>query len=210
MIVDIACAVVLLTLGIIGLFRGFMKQLLSLVGWLVALIGAFFLFKPVYELLSGFSFYNNMIENIGSGMNIDLAILRPIAEAAGKTQGVLVSEYVCKIVLFLLLTVILALLFKLVKAILIRIVELPGINVIDKLLGAALGLFWAALIIYVVFFVLYLLKDSVGAINDLLTQFVTEDSLTNKLLIANLDNIKEYFMQFFNMIIGAVSSSAAL
>ena len=205
-VIDIICGAVLIALGLIGLLRGFMRQVLALLGGLVAVIGAFFLFKYVYGFISGLGFYNDMVSSIGSGIQIDLAFLRGIAEAAGKTQGQLIMEYVFEIIIYLLLVLVLGLIFKLIKKLLTAIADLPGINLIDRILGLALGLVWGALILYGLFFVLYLLKDSVGAINDFITNTVTEDSWTYKLLIVNMENIKQYFIQLFDLIKGAVTT----
>ncbi|MBR1867808.1 MAG: CvpA family protein [Clostridia bacterium] len=210
-IVDIICAAVLLIFGFIGLFKGFMRQILSLVSGIAALVIAFFVFRSVYNLLYGIGFIQDMINGIGGNINVDWPFLQGIAESAGKTQGVLVAEYGFKIILFILITIVIGLLIKLVKKLLTLIADIPGINVIDRVLGLALGLFWAALILFVVFFVLYLLKDSVGAIDDFLNNFVPESSLTNQWLIQNLENIKGYFIQLFDFVKGAfVETTTAL
>ena len=207
-IVDIVCAAVLLILGLIGLFKGFIRQIMAMVSGIVALILALFTLKYVYEFLYGLDFVKETITAVGGNINVDWAILKGIADSLGKTVGVMLAELGFALILFILLAIVFGLLIKLLKKLLTMIADLPGINIIDRILGFALGLFWAALILFVVFFVLYLVKDSVSAINEFLTNNVPESSYTNKWLIQNLNTIKDYIVQVFEAIKGAFMGTA--
>ncbi len=51
-IIDIAIIAIILLFLLIGFFKGFMKQILSTANWLLALVGAFLLVKPISGLLT--------------------------------------------------------------------------------------------------------------------------------------------------------------
>lgn len=49
--IDIAIILIIALFTVIGLFKGFMKQVLSVANWLVSLVGSFLLLKPVAAVL---------------------------------------------------------------------------------------------------------------------------------------------------------------
>ncbi len=204
-IVDLICAAVLLIFGLIGLFRGFMRQVLSLVSGIAALVIAFFIVRPVYQFLLGIGFIKDMIANIGGSINVNWPILQGFAESAGKTQGLFLTEIGFAVILFILITIVVGLLIKLVKKLLIMIADIPGINIIDKVLGVALGFVWAALIIVAVFIVLSLLRDSVGAIDTFMTDFIPETSLTHNYIMKFAAYIMDYISKFLQNLAQSVS-----
>ena len=205
-VTDIVFIAILVAFGLVGVFRGFAKQVLGLVSGLVGIIVSFFLLSPIFNWLMGISFFSALVNDIGAGIKVDIAILARIAESAGKTQGVLISEYIFKIALFIILAILFGLLLRLIKKGVLSIVSLPVVSTIDKILGLALGLCWGALAIGVVFLVLYWFKD-IAALGNLITTLAPAGSLTDKYLVANLPTIKQYFVDLLNFIVGKVSAS---
>ncbi|MBO4323020.1 MAG: CvpA family protein [Clostridia bacterium] len=205
-VTDIVFIAILVAFGLVGVFRGFAKQVLGLVSGLVGIIVSFFLLSPIFNWLMGISFFSALVNDIGAGIKVDIAILARIAESAGKTQGVLISEYIFKIALFVILAILFGLLLRLIKKGVLSIVSLPVVSTIDKILGLALGLCWGALAIGVVFLVLYWFKD-IAALGSLITTLAPAGSLTDKYLVANLPTIKQYFVDLLNFIVGKVSAS---
>lgn len=206
-VTDIVFIAILAAFALVGLIRGFAKQILGLVGGIVGIVVAFFVLSPVFNFLMGIEFISATVNNIGAGMTIDLPLLRAIAESAGKTQGLLITEYAFKLILFIVIAILCGLILKLVKNLILAIVSLPVINVLDKLLGLALGAVWGALAIIVVFLVLFWLKD-VGPVGGFISTLAPEGSLAEQYLVANLETIRQYLLGILNFVIGKVSAAA--
>ena len=205
-IVDIVCAAVLIAMGIFGIVKGFARQILSLLSSIVALVGAFFLLKYVFDFLWRFDFFRAWVEGLGAKITVNVPFLAPIAEERGVEQGLLISEYIFKAVIFIAIAIVIGIIFKILKKIIKIIVSLPGLNIIDRILGLALGLFWGLAALFVVFFVMSLLSGSIAQVSDFMASAIPEECLTRKYLIANLDLIKEYVIYAFNYVIGLASS----
>ncbi len=205
-VTDIIFIAILAAFCLVGVFRGFAKQILGLVSGLVGLVAAFFLLSPVFNFLSGLEFFSALVDKFGASLSIDFAFLAPIAESAGKTQGLLVAEYIVKLVLFIVLAIVLGLVLKLIKKIILAIVALPVINVFDKILGLALGAFWGLLLIFAVFLILGWLKDVSFAAN-LIETLAPSGSLAEKFILANVETVNEYLGTVWNFIIGKVSAA---
>lgn len=206
-IIDIVVAVLLLVFGIFGLVKGFARQVLSILSFIFAIVVGFFLLKPVYNLLyDKVGFFASWVNSLGESLKgVNLSFLAELAEKAGKTQGALLSEYIFKAAVFILLAVIAGILFKIVKKILECIVSLPVINVIDRILGVALGFFWVLLIVVILLLIATALRDKVPFLDTFMTSQVEKDGcLVNKFIVANLDKIKTYFTEIFNFLKGFV------
>ena len=118
------------------------------------------------------------------------------------------SEYIFKAALFILISIIAGILFKIVKRILECIVSLPVVNVIDKILGVALGFFWVLLIVTIVMLIITALRDKASFLDTFLTTQVEKDGcLVNKYIVANLDKIKTYFKEIFDFLKGIVPAA---
>ena len=207
-LVDIIVAVIFLGLGVVGFFRGFARQVLGVLGKLIAIIGAFMLIKPIFGLLMNLDFFAGLVESLGEAMSgINIGFLEPIAEAAGRTQGYIVSEFIFKIVVFIIIAIIVGLLYKLVKAIIIRFVGLPGIRWVDRALGAILGLVWAFILVVGLLFVLHYVGNRVEAVGNFMVEFIPEGCLTDKWIMANLDILKQYVLDFINFVKGIATNS---
>ena len=203
-VTDIIFIAIIAAFALVGLIRGFAKQILGLISGLVGLVVSFFVLVPIFNFLMGIEFISATVESIGAGINVNIAFLQPIADAAGKTQGALVAEYAFKLILFIVIALVCGLLLKAIKKIILAIVSLPVINAVDKLLGLALGAVWGVLLVGIVFLVLYWLKD-ISAVGGLIPTLAPEGSLADKYLVANMETIKQYFTELINFVIGKVS-----
>ncbi len=202
-VIDGILILILLALSILGLALGFARQVLKLVSGVVGVIISLFLLAPTFNLLLKLDFFNNLISALGEKININISFLAPIAESAGKTQGLLVSEYIFKIIVYIALCLFFGVLLKLLKKLILMFVALPGIKTVDRILGFILGFTWGALIIYTVFLVLFWFKDT-SAIGNFLTNTVPDGCLTQKLIISNLENFKDLIVYLFKSLIGAI------
>ena len=148
MILDIACGVIILVFALIGIFRGFARQIFSLFGLIASLAGAILLLKPIYDILDGLFLgkFVDMLANLFGKMSF----LDSYAATLGKTTGVLLSEYVVMFLLFVVLTIVLSLLLKLLKKIIIPICDLPFFKFFDKIFGLGLGILLGLLLIFVI------------------------------------------------------------
>ena len=99
MILDIICAAAIVLFGLIGYFRGFARQVFGLLSGIVALVGAYILLKPAYELVYDL-FLGSIIESVGASLS-SLKFLDKIAIPVGKTTGTLLAEYVSMVVLYI-------------------------------------------------------------------------------------------------------------
>ncbi len=209
-IIDIVVAVLLLVFGIYGVVKGFARQILWILSFFFAIIAGFFLLKPIYDLLyEKVSFFSSWVDSLGDALgNVNLSFLESTAAAANKTQGALLSEYIFKAALFILISIIAGILFKIVKHILESIVSLPVVNVIDRILGVALGFFWVLLIVTIVMLIVTALRDKASFLDTFLTTQVEKDGcLVNKYIVANLDKIKTYFKEIFDFLKGIVPAA---
>ena len=205
-VTDIIFIAILGLFCLIGLIRGFAKQILGLVSGIVGLIASFFLLSPTFNFLSGYEVFSALIDKLGASINIDFAFLAAIAESAGKTQGTLVAEYIVKLVLLIVLAIVLGLVIKLIKKIILAIVSLPVINVLDKILGLALGAFWGLLLIFGVFLILFWLKDN-AAVASLIDLLAPSGSLAETYIVGNVGLVHDYLAMVWDFITGKVSAA---
>jgi len=206
--VDIIAAAIILLFSIIGVSKGFVKQILSLVGGIVVIIASILTFKYVYDFLLKFDFFNNWVVALGNKMSgINLGFLSKIAAEAGKTQGLLVSEYIFKLITFILLCIVYSLIYKIIKKMLCKIVKLPVINIFDKILGLALGFCWGLIVVGGLVFLVYLLKDKASFANNFINNYIPSTSYVKKFIVDNMETIKTYFMTLVDFIKGKVSGA---
>ena len=215
MILDIAAGVILLIFGIIGLVRGFARQVFSAFGKIVTLIGAFLLIKPIYTLCADL-FINSFVEML-AGVFGNLTFLDSFASTVGKTTATLLAEYAVMLILFVVLVIVLGLLLKLVKKIIIAICDLPIIKFFDRLAGLILGLGWGLLLVFVIVYLWnFLMGWSVVPANvaEMLTKYydlIAEGSIVVKpYLVDNFATIEAYFVEIWKFIKGGMQTVAAL
>lgn len=204
MILDIVCGVILVLFGLIGFFRGFARQVFSLLSGFVAIVGAFFLLMPVYNLLYEL-FLGSIIESIGSSLTF-FSFLDTFAQSAGKTSGVLIMEYVFILLVYLVLVIVVGLLWKILKSIVHPICDLKGIKVFDKIFGVLLGFVWGALLIIAILYILYLIpgwsfaSSFAPTITDLVASLSDGSFAIGPYVLENLDKVEVYFADLWDLI----------
>ena len=126
MILDIICGAILVVLGLIGLFKGFAKQVFGIPSLIAGLIGAYALLIPVHNFC-----YDLFIAGIAESL-------------AGILGGW--TDLVVMILLYIVLTIACAIVWKILKFICFPFCDRPFWRFFDRILGLALGLCWGAII----------------------------------------------------------------
>ncbi len=222
-IIDIVVAVILIIAIIIGLVKGFAKQVLGLLGFIAALVGAYFLcslvidflkttFPQVTEMVHGWILGIPGLGDIGhltpenaqeilNHSTIPVFLHGLIISAVEANGGLditpLLADWVMMAIVFVILVIILLILFAIIKKLFTWIANLKFIKPLDKILGM---IFSVAVCVVVLVVVLILLA---GVASEFITALLTPmledgtvlDSLTNKGLtfIMNLPFIQGLF-----------------
>jgi len=215
-IIDLVCGVIILLFAILGAFKGFTKQVIKMLSGIVVLVGSFLLLKPVFDYLHTLDFFQGILTSL-EGAFANMKFLDAYAATLGKTTGYLFAEYLMMAAVFVLLAVVIALLWKLLKCILVPISHLPGLNIIDKLLGCVLGIFWGCLLTFGILYVWFLLKDwqviatNIPAIGDIFDKITVGDSFVETYIINNFDKVNAFFVGLWEFIkAGVVAATAKL
>lgn len=203
MILDIICAGVVLLFGLIGLFRGFARQIFGILSGFVALIGAYLLLKPAYEIVCEL-FLASIIKSIGGSLS-SLTFLDSVAIPAGKTTGILLAEYASIFVCYVVLVFLVGIAWKLLKSIVYPICDVKGIRFFDKTFGFALGCVWGILLVVGLLYVATLVAgfEKLGltaTINDLLASLSADSFFSEKYILSNMGKIETYFADVWNLI----------
>ncbi len=205
MILDIICIAFALLFALIGFIRGFARQVFSIFSGIAAVIGAYFLLRPVYNLLYE-SFLGDVVKGIGDSLS-GITFLDEFAATFGKNTGSLLAEYLILFVLYIALTIVVGILWKILKKIVHPICDLKGIKFFDKLLGIALGVAWGLLIPCSLVYLATLasgwsfMPEGVStAINDLLATLSKDSFLCEEYLIGNLDKVELFFSKIWDLI----------
>lgn len=211
MIIDIVCGVVLLLFALIGAIKGFARQIFKFLSFFAAIIGGFFLVKPVYDLLYGnLSFFKTWVTNFADVINqaqFITNLLGNYAESVGKTAGLLLSEYVFKLALFIVISIIVGLLFKLLKKIVFPIADMPVINVFDRILGLIYALAWAVIILVgLLLLTERVLAPNIAAVKTFFDGQMENGFVVGKHLMEYVNKIGDYLWNLINFIIGKVAA----
>lgn len=212
MILDLACAVVIILLGVIGLVKGFAKLVLGLFNGLVAVVGAYFLFMPVYNLLYSL-FLGNVIESIGASLS-GITFLDAYAQTVGKTTGVLIAEYIMMFVVYTVLSFAIGIAWKLLKKLICKLFELPVLNVVNKIAGVILGTFFGLVIVFVVLYVwnligtLSFIPESVTVpVLNALNSAGQGSVIIKPFIIDNFDAFTAFFAQIIDLILSGFNTA---
>lgn len=211
MIIDIVCGVVLLLFALIGAIKGFARQIFKFLSFFAAIIGGFFLMKPVYDLLYGnLSFFKTWVTNFADVINkakFITNLLGNYAESVGKTAGLLLSEYVFKLALFIVISIIVGLLFKLLKKIVFPIADMPVINVFDRILGLIYALAWAVIILVgLLLLTERVLAPNIAAVKTFFDGQMENGFVVGKYLMKYVNKTGDYLWNLINFIIGKVAA----
>ena len=208
MILDIICVAFVLLFAIIGCVRGFAKQIFKVLSLVAALIGAYFLLMPVYNILYDL-FLGPIVESLGETLSsIEfLNFLSDHAATVGKTSGLLLTEYVVLFVLYIALVLVVAIVWKILKSICHPICDLRGIRFFDRLLGfvlgAAKGLLIPCALIYLATLAMdwsFIPANITTIVQDVIDMISANSFVSEKYLLANLDKVEAFFADIWSLI----------
>ncbi len=212
MILDIICAAVVVIFGLIGYFRGFARQVFGLASGLVALVGAYFLLMPAYELVYDL-FLGSVIESVGGSLG-SLTFLDSVATPLGKTTGTLLAEYVSMFVLYLALAFVVGIAWKLLKLIVYPICDIRGIRFFDKVFGILLGFAWGIIFVVALLYLATLVAgwEKLGlttTINDFIDMIKDGSYFSERFIVDYLGKIETFFADVWTLIKNGISSVVA-
>lgn len=144
MILDIICGVILIVFGLIGLFRGFAKQIYGILSIFIGFVGAYLLLMPVYNLLYDL-FLKGVVDGLAGALS-SFTFLNDYAAEFGKNTGTMIAEWVMLAAVYVVLFIVISLVWKLFK-LFFKICDLPVIKVFDRILGLFLGLGFGGVLI---------------------------------------------------------------
>ena len=178
-IVDVTILIVLLIYTLLGLKRGFTRELLSLIGIFAVIVLSFLFKNPISVIL-----YNNLpFFNFG-GIFKDITVL-----------NILVYEVIAFIIVFIILFIILKILMKLTKVFEKFLTATVILGIPSKVLGAIVGLIEGIVYTFIVIYILSLPTFNIVE--------VKESSISNILLDKTpiLHNICDKTLDVYNEVI---------
>lgn len=201
--IDLVCIGFLVLFGLIGLLRGFAKQMMTLLGWFFSLLTAVILVPVLYKLLftdgGALESFRTSFEGLFASLTIpaldEMAVTYDVSSG-----GAILARWIIMFGLLLLTWIVTAIIFKLVRMIFRPFAYSEGgVKVFDRILGIFLGVVIGAAVFAVVLGILSLLRDTFTGIDDLLTKYLTDESLTVKYLSPIFDKVGEFFKGVFNV-----------
>jgi len=220
--VDIIIIVLLLLFLIIGFASGFFKQLVGVLGGMVALVAAFLLCKPaanlIFENTEWMPSLANVIadalhlpdttveaQNITSALidvNVPGFIKTSVIDIAEKLNeatvniSVIVSQTIAKYIIiiacFFLILILVKILSKFLKGLANHIKNIPVIGIVDRILGLVLGLIRGVLLVYMLLFLIDLLPFS---FLDTVKTAISSSGIANFMIQHNI------FIMLFSLIV---------
>ncbi len=202
-LIDLVCIGFIVLFGLIGLLRGFAKQMITLLCWFFSLLTAIIITPILYKWLCADGGALASLRTSFEGLFASLTIpaLDEMATSYGAPNGgAMLARWILMLGMVLLSWIVVAIVFKLIKMIFRPFAYSEGgVKVFDRILGVILGLAIGAAIFAVILGILSLLRGQITAIDDLLTKYLTDESLTVKYLSPVLDKISEFFMGIFEV-----------
>lgn len=179
-IAEFVCIGIIVLFALIGLLRGFAKQIVTLCCWFFALIGAILLVEPVFKLV--FAADNAPLHNVLSSFAGVMAFcdgfLGDMAAARGLASGgALAANWIIMLGILLILWILVTIVFKIVKLIFRPFTTIANpIKPVDKILGFLFGAVIGALHIFIFLTIAYLLKDKVAVVGEYLDKLKITDT----------------------------------
>ncbi len=202
-LIDWICIGFAVLFGLIGLLRGFAKQMITLLGWFFSLLTAVILTPILYKWLCADGGALASLRTSFEGLFASLTIpaLSDMATNYGAPSGgAILARWILMLGMILLSWIVIAIVFKLIKMIFRPFAYSEGgLKVFDRILGVILGIAIGAAIFAVILGILSLLRGQITAIDELLTKYLTDESLTVKYLSPILDKISEFFKGIFEV-----------
>lgn len=154
---DIVVGVIALIAFFVGIKKGFIKQIGSLIGGFAAFVVAVVLTALISSKLTTLTFFGSFVGETTKWFSTgffesDIAVKIATMLAGGDLQGVPVNEFfgtlaaiaIADFVIWLVLYIALKFLIKGIKALLLKIVHLPVLSTVDRIFGAI----WALIMTY--------------------------------------------------------------
>ncbi len=179
-IAEFVCIGIIVLFALIGLLRGFAKQIVSFCCWFFALIASILLVEPVFKLV--FAAENAPLHSVLSSFAGVMAFcdgfLGDMAAARGLASGgTLAANWIIMLGILLILWIVVTIVFKIVKLIFRPFTTVANpIKPVDKILGLLLGAFWGVLHIFMFLTIAYLLKDKVTVVGEYLDKLKITDT----------------------------------
>ncbi|MBQ8726105.1 MAG: CvpA family protein [Clostridia bacterium] len=213
MILDIACGAILIVFGLIGLFRGFAKQIYGVLSIFIGFIGAYLLLMPVYNLLYDL-FLKGVVDGL-AGLLAPLTFLDSYAAEFGKTTATLFAEWAMLLVLYVVLFIVVSLVWKFFK-IFFKICDLPVIKVFDRIFGLILGLAFGVILVGAVLLLwtsalnwTFIPEGVTTAMADALA-FISDGGFAVKpFILDHMDVVSGFFGQIWDLICKGYSAVTA-
>ena len=186
-IAEFVCIGIIVLFALIGLLRGFAKQIVTLCCWFFALIGAILLVEPVFKLV--FAADNAPLHNVLSSFAGVMAFcdgfLGDMAAARGLASGgALAANWIIMLGILLILWILVTIVFKIVKLIFRPFTTIANpIKPVDKILGFLFGAVIGALHIFIFLTIAYLLKDKVAVVGEYLLHLPPRVALAERIFI---------------------------
>lgn len=202
-LIDFVCIGFLVLFGLIGLIRGFAKQMMTLLCWFFSLLTAAILVPTLYKWLftngGALESLRTSFEGLFSSLTIS-ALDNMAADYDIANGGAILARWILMLGILLLTWIVVTIIFKLVKMIFKPFAYSEGgVKAFDRVLGIFLGFVIGAAIFAVILGILVLLRDKVTAIDEFLTKNLTDDCLTAKYLMPTMNKIGEFLKGVFNV-----------
>ncbi len=182
LVLDISCGAILLLFALIGLKRGFAKQLLGVPAWVAGIIGAFFLFKPLFGIIwDKVGFVQTARDGISSALG-KVPFIVSMLEGLGTTTENL-ANYTIYVVFLFILAVLFGFVFAMFRKICVHLSGSGAFRVFDKIFGFVYGAAVGAVIVVILLaLVNYILARPYLPFGDAVYSFMSAggDSLTMK------------------------------
>ena len=141
MIIDIIVAVVLLISAIIAFVRGFVREVLTIAGVVLGLVGAYYTGPAIAPIFKGWF-------GIEEG-----------AEEIGKLMGLIPYDYVAAGLAYLAIFLIIVILISIISHFLAEGLKNTGLGAVDRTFGVIFGLGRGVLLLGILYMVPYMLAD---------------------------------------------------
>ena len=220
--VDIGVIVVLLIFAIVGSFKGFLKTLLGLFGTIVTIVIAVLLSKVVNGLFESWFGINSALagslhptieaecsDGVLSGVillfaqivmkgydltNSSVVSSPDFIDAFANSLGTILGTAITVVILFILLKILVFILSIVIE----KITSIKVVGKIDKGLGLMLGFIKGALVVFVLFGVVYLLSPMITPLGDLVETVRASNSITAEVYSWSCKLMDEVIIPWFN------------
>lgn len=200
--IDFICIGIMVLFGLIGLWRGLARQLMTLFCWFFSLIAAIMLVPLFYKLLfaDGAALESLRITLEGAFKLFSVAKLDEIAAANGIVNGgAIMARWVVMFGVFLLLWIVITIVFKLLKLALKPLANKDPLFEVDRIIGLFFGLAIGFALCVLILSILYILRENSHEIDNFLTNTITSGCLTEKLVCPVVTKFESYLKSLWNV-----------